>query len=149
MKLDPRPPKRHQHQNVTQKPGFAAGFLVVALFLGGIVLISDLYPERPDYYEPVRSSLVVARLHLKASYERERDLLKQVRSAHRELETAIRFIEQADHTEPADRKELAALRERVGALGNDQKTEQMTADELLQTYQALIEDIDTMIRKHE
>jgi len=149
MKLDPRQPERHQRQGVQQKLGAATGFLVMALILGSIVLVFDLYQDRPDYYEPVRSSLVEARLHLTASYDRERDLLRQVHSVHRELEAAIRFMEQAERAEPADRKELAALRERVQALEDVQKTEQMSASELFRTYQALIEELNALIRKHE
>lgn len=149
MKLDPRPPRRLQRQDVQQNLGAATGFLVVALILGSIVLVFDLYQDRPDYFEPVRSALVEARLHLTASYERERGLLEQVRSVHRELEAAIQFMERAERAEPADRKELAALRERVRALEDFQKTEKMSASELFHTYQALIEDLNSLIRKHE
>ncbi len=149
MRLDPKPPKRHQRQDVQRKLGTATSFLVMALILGSIVLVFDLYQDRPDYYEPVRSALVEARLHLNASYGRERDLLEQVRSVHRELEAAIQFMARAEQAEPADRKDLAALRERIRALEDFQKTEQMSTSELFRTYQALIEDLNTLIRKHE
>ena len=149
MKLDPRSPERHQRRDDQQTLRSAAGFLVVALILGSVLLIFDLYQDRPDYYEPARSALVEARLHLNASYDRERDLLKKVQSAHRELDAAIRFMERAEQEAPADKKELAALRGRVQALEDDQKTEQMSVSELHRRYQALFEDLDALIRKHE
>ena len=61
----------------------------------------------------------------------------------------MRFIERAERTEPADLKELAALRGRLQALKDEQKTEGMSLSELHRTYQGLTADLDALIRGHE
>ncbi|MET0050243.1 MAG: hypothetical protein ABW095_04070 [Candidatus Thiodiazotropha sp.] len=72
---------------------------VIAVVIGLIGLTAlgwYLHSTRPDYYQPERSALVLAKQRLYASFGEETDLLERIQEMHRDMQAAIEILEQLD-----------------------------------------------------
>jgi septal ring factor EnvC (AmiA/AmiB activator) len=127
----------------------AAAILLPILLLGGVLLVSDRFRQRSDLYDPVRAALVEADLHLKESYVYEQDILAQLQNAHRELESAIAYLQEAENANPEDRQALDALQTRLKSLEDAEQTEGLSPAELHRTYRALTDELGARVRKHQ
>jgi hypothetical protein len=117
--------------------------LAAALTLVGVIL---LYQRRPDLYDPARSALVEADLHLVRSYNHQQELLQHFRDGRRELSKALTFLEQAAHAQPALQAQIEPLRIRLHRLEQDTASGRLGIQELHHSYQELLARIEALIR---
>ncbi|MGA7982653.1 MAG: hypothetical protein WCA32_20830 [Chromatiaceae bacterium] len=125
----------------------AGGFLVVALVVGAILLVLDLYEDLPNLYDPARVALSRAESHLDRSYDHDEELLSEIRAAHQELDSAIDLLESAEEADPAIKGQIEAVRLRLEALKKEQPTPAMTPKKLHRTYRELLADINKLLKR--
>jgi hypothetical protein len=135
-----RPAKGHGLRN-------AAGFLVVALIVGGILSLLDLYEDLPNLYDPARVALSRAETHLNRSYDREEDIMTEVRAARQELDSAVDLLESAADADPAIKGQVEAIQLRLNNLKTEQPTPSMTPKELHRAYRELLADINKLLNR--
>jgi len=117
--------------------------LAAALTLVGVIV---LYRQRPDLYDPARSALVEADLHISRAYGHERTLLQQLHEGRRELDTALTYLEHAAHVDPALRIQIEPLRNRLRTLQDDTARGRLSTGELHHSYQELLARVEALIR---
>jgi DNA repair ATPase RecN len=114
-----------------------------------VLLLSDRFRNAPDFYDPVRAALVEADLHLQQSYDYQEDLVAQLHKAHRELEAAIGYLQDAENASPRDKRTIDALQARLKALEDTEQTEGLSPAELHRTYRGLTEEIEALVRRYQ
>jgi septal ring factor EnvC (AmiA/AmiB activator) len=127
----------------------AAAVALPILLLGAVLLLSDRFRNAPDFYDPVRAALVEADLHLQQSYDYQEDLVAQLHKAHRELEAAIGYLQDAENASPRDKRTIDALQVRLKALEDTEQTEGLYPAELHRTYRGLTEEIEALARRYQ
>jgi septal ring factor EnvC (AmiA/AmiB activator) len=142
-------PQRAAVRRRRRRLRIAAAVALPVLLLGGVLLLSDRFHKAPDYYDPARAALVEANLHLNEAYNYEQDLLTQITNAHRELSTAIRYLQQAEDAEPKTKREIDALQARLTALEDREQTKSLTPADLHATYRALTEEIEALVHRYQ
>jgi hypothetical protein len=135
-----RPAKGHGLRN-------AAGFLVVALIVGGILSLLDLYEDLPNLYDPARVALSRAETHLNRSYDREEDIMTEVRAARQELDSAVELLESAADADPAIKGQVETIQLRLNNLKTEQPPPSMTPKELHRAYRELLADINKLLNR--
>lgn len=124
--------------------------VLLVLAVGGAVYLGlDLRGQAPNFYQPARTPLVAAQHHLAESYSHAAALLEQMQMVHRELDTAIVALANAERLDPADHQTIIRLRHSLKALEDPNTVARMNADELHQTYRELSSSIETLIHKLE
>jgi hypothetical protein len=123
----------------------AAGFLVAALGVGAVLLVLEFNQGTRIFSDPTLGDLLRARSHLNRSYGPERQLLSELRTAHRELDAAISLLAAAEQADPAAGQKLDELRSNLEALETAKGKEHMTAEDLDALYQHLRGQIGGLI----
>ena len=116
--------------------------LAAALTLAILII---LIHQRPDLYNPVRSALVEAHLHLVRAYGHERELLQQLREGERELDMALEYLGRVEHLDPALQGQIEPLRARLRTLQDDAVLDQLTINALHRNYQEMYAQVQALI----
>jgi hypothetical protein len=125
-------------------------WLALPLVLGVALLGYALWRDRPDYYDPTRTTLVEAERLLTRSFDRyqqQLDLREEIREAHMLLREAIADLEQAQRTDAEDRTQIQAIRSRLQDLEDEGQAPRMTPADLRRTYRELLAQLEALIDK--
>jgi len=125
----------------------AAGFIAVALVVGTVMLMLDLYEDLPDLYDPARVALSRAETHLDRSYDHEEDVLHAARAARQELDEAVDLLQSAAQADPLIKGQIDAIRGRLEALKKEQPSPATTPQELHRAYRELLTDINNLLKR--
>jgi hypothetical protein len=135
-------PKRLLHWHTV-----AFVFLAIAI-AGFMYLGSILHDREPNYYQPARKALVIARQQLEQSYTHEATAIKELKITHRELETAITALNKA-RVDPAYQRNIEMLRRRLQALEDIERLEQASPKQLQKSYHEIADQLSALIEKLE
>ncbi|MET0028070.1 MAG: hypothetical protein ABW101_10575 [Candidatus Thiodiazotropha sp.] len=124
---------------------------VIAVVIGLIGLTAlgwYLHSTRPDYYQPERSALVLAKQRLYASFGEETDLLERIQEMHRDMQAAIEILEQAE-IEPQYRSELERLLSQLHELDDLNRLQNTSREELQRIFTDVEIKLNQLIEKVE
>jgi hypothetical protein len=107
-----------------------------------------LHSSSPDYYQPERSALVLAKQRLYASFGEESDLLERIHEMHQDMQAAIKILEQAD-IEPQYRTELDALLTQLHELDDLNRLQNTSREDLQRTFAGIEIKLNRLITKVE
>jgi hypothetical protein len=107
-----------------------------------------LHSRSPDYYQPERSALVLAKQRLYASFGEEADLLERIQEMHQDMQAAIKILEQAD-IEPQYRKELDALLTQLHELDDLNRLQNTSREDLQRIFAGIEIKLNQLIAKVE
>ena len=138
-------PRRHHAPSNDDGLRSAGGFLLMAVIVGAALLLLEFNHELDMASDPVLQDLIGARSHLNRSYDPERHLLMDSRSAHSELSGAIRQLTAAEQQYPAGSGQIDAMRANLQALANGGTINGMTVEELDTRYRKLGSQMEAMI----
>jgi len=141
-----RHPLARGRTNRAKRRLYGTAALVVILILGSI-LAYQLYQKRPNFYHPARYSLTEAALQLSESYGEERELTRRFDLVRQHLRQAISLLEQAARRDPADKRQLEALRVRMQALQDPDWIASSTPEAQHGAYEALISELNALAEK--
>ncbi len=126
--------------------------LTVAAVVIGLIGLTGLgwylHSTRPDYYQPERSALVLAKQRLYASFGEETDLLERIHEMHRDMQAAIEILEQAE-IEPQFRLELEPLLTQLHDLDDLNKLQNTSREELQRIFTDVEIKLNRLIDKVE
>ena len=122
--------------------------LVLALILT-LWLALLIHDTEPNYYQPARAALVVARHRLNEYYSHESIIIQQLREAQVELDAAMSMLTKAENLDPTDKQHLDALRLRLKQLDDVKQATRMNPDQLHDSYRAIAEQLDELIHRLE
>jgi chromosome segregation ATPase len=124
-------------------------FVFLAIGIAGFIYLgSVLHNREPNYYQPARKALVIARQQLEQSYTHEATAIKELKITHRELETAIAALNKA-RVDPAYQRNIETLRMQLQALEDVERLEQTSPKQLQQSYHEITDQLSTLIEKLE
>ncbi len=107
-----------------------------------------LHSNSPDYYQPERSSLVLAKQRLYASFGEETDLLERIHEMHQDMQAAIEILEQAN-IEPQYRTELDGLLTQLHALDDLNRLQNTSREDLQRIFTDIEIKLNQLIAKVE
>ncbi|WP_078119857.1 hypothetical protein [Thiosocius teredinicola] len=125
--------------------------IVAVVVISGAILtylVLEARDERPNYYSPARTALVTAKERLEIAFSEEANLLSYLEETHRDLESAIDALDQA-RSDPSMRAEIDSVRRRLSALGDTDRLQRTTPEELKQTYHEINAEIEALIERLE
>jgi len=125
----------------------AAGFILVALVVGTVMLMLDLYEDLPNLYDPARIALSRAETHLDRSYDHEEDMLHAARAARQELDEAVELLQSAAQADPDITGQIEAIRGRLEALRKEGPALGTTPQELHRVYRELLTEINNLLKR--
>jgi len=146
MTVDRKPGPSHSPDGQRALRGGAA-LVVVALFLGGLLLLIDFEKEGPDFYESARVPLSEATEILSQAYGEEEELADKLRAVHSRLDNAIALFGQAEQLDPEDKRQIETLRMRLRALENDDRLLASDPKNLQRAYHELTEQLSALANK--
>jgi hypothetical protein len=124
-------------------------FVFLAIAIAGFMYLgSVLHDKEPNYYQPARKALVIARQQLEQSYTHEATAIKELKITHRELETAIAALNKA-RVDPAYQRNIETLRIRLQALEDIERLEQTSPKQLQKSYHEIADQLSALIEKLE
>jgi hypothetical protein len=123
----------------------AAGFLVAALGVGVVMLVLEFNQNASVLSAPALADLQRAQSYLNRSFGPEERLMSESRTVHRDLESAISFLDAAYQADPALTQKLDELRSNMQDLETGKDVEHMTPEELDAGYQTLRRQFDGLI----
>ena len=114
--------------------------LAAAIYFGPV-----LRKHEPNYYNPVRASLIKARKLFAESLVHEQVLSDQLKMAHEELDSAITRLAKVADLDPAYRARIESLRASLLSLENPDRPKDESPEKLQQAYRDLLAQMETMI----
>jgi DNA repair ATPase RecN len=123
------------------------GFLILVLIVAALALAYRWHNPQRDYYQPVRTALSEAQVHLSQSYAHEKALMDELGAAQREFATVIRLLKQAAQANPADRERIAEVEKGLQSLKGATERGRMRPDELQKGYQQLQSQLEELLRQ--
>jgi hypothetical protein len=146
MTIDPKPGTNRTNGSKWALRG-GATFVVIALLLGGLLVLVDFEEERPDYYEPARIPITEAAAILSETSAEENELVQQLQSVHSRLGHAIDLLGQAERLDPADKRKIETLQVRLRALGDSDRMLKTDPMELQRAYHELTRQLNALAEK--
>ena len=127
------------HSGTEDRTGLrsAAGFLVAALGVGAILLVMELNQDARVFSDPALDDLLRTQSYFERSYGPEKDLLSESYRVHRDLDQAVRALDSAAQTAPAEGRKIAELRSDLETLERTQGKNPLTPEELDARYRKL------------
>ncbi|MET0064880.1 MAG: hypothetical protein ABW076_00895 [Candidatus Thiodiazotropha sp.] len=123
--------------------------LAVIIGVAGLIGLGGyLHSTRPDYYQPERSALVLAKQRLYASFGEETDLLQRIHEMHQDMQAAIGILEQAE-IEPQYRSELDSLLDQLRELDDLNRLQSTSHEELQRVFANVEYRLNLLIKKVE
>lgn len=125
------------------------GTLIAVSVIGlvGLIYLGLMFREtEPNYYQPTRAALITARERLDASFSGEAELIKRLKSTHKELEAAITALDQAG-IHPEYRQDIQTLRMRLRRLEDATYLSQTSPKQLQLVYREIGAKISALIDK--
>ena len=135
------------HSGTEDRQGLrgAASFLVAALGVGAILLVMELNQDARVFSDPALDDLLRTESYFERSYGPEKDLLSELYRVHRDLDQAVRALDSAAQTAPAEGRKIAELRSDLETLERAQGKNQLTPEELDARYRKLREQLQGLI----
>jgi hypothetical protein len=121
--------------------------LVVALLLGGLLLLVDFEEERPDFYAPARVPITEAATILSETYAKEKGLVQQLQSVHGRLDHAIALLGRAERLDPTDKRQIESLQVQLRALEDTDRTLLADPQARKHAYRDLTEQLHALAEK--
>jgi DNA repair ATPase RecN len=121
--------------------------LVIAMILGGVLLLVGLLIDRPNFYAPGRSVLTKAEMRLAETYSEEKLLVDKLHKMRSNLDNVIELLGQAEQLDPSDKAVIEALRKRLRALENPERLTDTTPEALHQAYKEMMTELSQLTRK--
>lgn len=120
---------------------------VAVIGLAGLIYLGLKFRQaEPDYYQPTRAALITARERLDASFSGEAELIRQLKSTHKELEAAITALDKAT-VHPEYRRSVETLRMRLRKLEDANYLNQTSPKQLQLAYREIGAQIGALIDK--
>jgi septal ring factor EnvC (AmiA/AmiB activator) len=98
-----------------------------------------------DLYNPARTALVNAQLHLAESSRQEQDILERLKRMHTELDSSLALLANAGDLDPSMRDQIEDARRRLAALQDKPALCPMDSGSSLLVYDQLLDDLQALI----
>lgn len=142
-------PKPGTNRNARGQQALRGGatLLVVALLLGGLLLLVDFEQERPDFYQPARAPLTDAAMILSETYAEEKELVQRLQTVRSRLDNAIALLGRAKRLDPEDKRQIETLQVQLRALEDTDRMLSTDPKSLRRAYRDLMDQLNALADK--